>query len=550
MKAKISYSFNGKEYRNLENLAIDMSKNWKAALAELKSGNLLNQVKEYYPHIAINTDLEFKRCKYLDNVLTMFLHFIAPKLGVCIKGMFFKNLKEIAKYMADQHPVILQGVVAFVEDKCIEHLFLEEVVAKSDELVQLLPKIEANIQNPFVYYYLFKQFTQDTTAKDINFYLSYIAASSQPLEFTYNLTHNDDFLYQLSKIVGFDGAFAYAINEDFLFGLYDIVKNHTKVKFTDIVLKGYHIDMLIDYVNYSYVKEGKKVYKQYKKVSKKFRKGRNHTVKFAKEIYNLYNEFVQQYQKGNITALEEVYAIDKNICNTMVSQAYLDKVNNVVEGQQEFETKLMFGREDAVQIAKTAHSLRIYKKYSKTKSRFAWFNLILMVLIVGAGFALKQTGYETVTDAVLNSLIFYSAIGAILNLHILRKNRRSVKTMNKYFDENCYMTADTKQLNEYEYKKVTKKITYHYNLWSTLVVTLSMFQLFQFILIVVLGKVNAESSIAVALAGFAAINVILAPALGFLFSVFKKNKKASYTIKVFFYILLISLLCVGALFII
>lgn len=328
MKQTKPFIFMGNSYFEYQKLAKAMAENWNDAVIEINNGVSLTYFADNDPAIYGKMQVEIQRCKYADNVLTAFLYYIAPNLGICIKGRFFVSLVQMAEVMEENYAKIIPGIQAFIEDKCISHLFMDDLMEnyKNKMMISLIPTIESNIEDSFAYYYFFKLFTDKKNTrknKELDPFLSVFGSQTNSIQTVYNITRRDDFLYSLSKYIGFDRTLAYKKNPDFLLGLYDNAQPYTSVDLKPLMYCGYHIYMLANFKNYSYKKGiAKDIYGQYVKLSSRYAKGKDLDIDFARKAYDLYLRFVAAYQAGDIITSNVVYSLDKVSCNTVVCSSY------------------------------------------------------------------------------------------------------------------------------------------------------------------------------------------------------------------------------------
>lgn len=336
MKQNIGYFFKNKTYYDYDTLVKDFAANWKEAIQELKDGRLQSYLETVDPYIHGIMQAEFKRCKYLDNILSLILLQMAPNLGYCIKGKFFKGIFDIIAFARKEYSRVIVAVQNFIEDKCLSRLFINDIISYEGGItafVEELPLIEANIKNSFVYYYFIKHFEpqeiQEELINPLNYYLSPLIGETKILEKLYKVTRRDDFLYELTKYIGFKETLAYQKNDNFVFGLYDLIKSYLSFDFTSLVYEGYHIFMLANFKNYSYAKgKPRDIFGQYVKLSSRYAKGKNLDLDFARQCFELYYRFVEYHKNDTIVPLAEAYFLDKVSCNTFACSAYDDEAED------------------------------------------------------------------------------------------------------------------------------------------------------------------------------------------------------------------------------
>lgn len=529
MKQNATFIFKNKPYNDYKELATAFADNWNEAIAQINNDYevFLNYFLKNDPFVYGQMKIEIKRCKYLDNVLTSLIHFLSPELGICIKGKFFKDLKDMAMYMEQQYSLIVPGIKAFLEDKCISHLYLKDLIKLEkdyDGFVRQLPLLEANGNSDFVYYYFFMHFSKNSMYKSLDLFLGQCLNEKDPIKMFYGITRRSDFLYSLSMVVGLEKTIAYEKNKDFLYSLYDLVHKDIDFDFKKVFYSGYPFFNLANFKNYSYNSpKAKKISEQYVKYSLSYAKGKDTSIDFAKKVFNLYYSFVKEYQNQNIVELNSKFNMNRICCNTICCEAYdalalsapvsikevlhkpiAPNTNENVSDEmfsvpapdfahaeedqgeiKELKKPILaddFNDEDnepakiSNEVDESTSKLNEFRRHYFSKELVALFSFIFFIwgafefiyrVIIKKGIIIEKTFDFGIAGC--------SIVLAAVSLVIFIKNKKSKALCKKYFDVNGNKNSAYEALNKLERQKIRKNIYYGFRVWSTLMIILSSY---------------------------------------------------------------------------
>lgn len=586
MKQNSTFIFKNKSYNDYKEIALAFADNWNEAIAQINNDYevFLNYFLKNDPFIYGQMKIEIKRCKYLDNVLTSLIHLLAPELGICIKGKFFSDLKAMALYMEQQYSVIVPGIKAFLEDKCVSHLYLKDLIKlekDNETFVRQLPLLEANANSEFVYYFFFMHFSKNSMYKSLDLFLGQCLSEKDPIKMFYSITRRADFLYSLSMVVGLESTISYEKNKDFLFSLYDLVHKDIEFDFKKVFYSGYPFFNLANFKNYSYNSpKAKKISEQYVKYSLSYAKGKDTSIDFAKKVFNLYYSFVKEYQNQNIVETNAKFNLNRICCNTICCEAYdslalsapvsikevLHKpiVPNANEGVsdemfsvpapdfahaeddqgeiKEYKKPIVddFLEDDNNTLAdkeskidESTAKLVEFRRHYFSKELIALLGIILFIwgafefvyrVIIKKGIIIDKT-FDIGIAACAIVLLAISIV-------IFIKNKKSKALSKKYFDINGNRNSNYEELNKLERQKVRKDIYYGFRAWSTVIIIFSSYVLVCLLWYYanpLLANINSEFIIKL-LDKWNNYLLLIAPVISFLMCILKKKQNLLYAV--------------------
>lgn len=309
------YVFLDKEFTSYQEIAEAFSKNWEDAIKVINDGSFLKYLNEVDKLMYGKVDLSIKRCRFIDNALTMTIYSLDSTKGFYLRDLYFEDFTSFATIVRDSFPEVNPLLKNFFIDKCVSYLFMPLEFASEDEKKcwALIQQIEE--YSKFDYIYLFFQCLIDP--EDTQMEVGYNAPTKVEyyLQHTLNdvkdafasikqLSEDNLFLSYLIIECGIENVIEYKSNPDnYFYGLIDLIKNYTIFDLKPLLLVGPHMWMLENYTNYIFKgKTSKNILKKYqnmpslKDVEKK--EDIDAIISINKEALHLYIEMSQYFVRN------------------------------------------------------------------------------------------------------------------------------------------------------------------------------------------------------------------------------------------------------------
>ncbi len=478
MAQKEGILFLGNEFSNYKALAKAMASHWGDSISTIEKPEFLAYFAKSDPYMYGRLELEIKRCHFLETALSMVIYALYPEEGVCIKGTFFKSLKDIAVCMQQNYPKILPSIRTFFKDHCISHVFLSQLpVGYQDsfqdaKFLEEIPFIENNIDNVLVYRYFMNHYTIGMKQNVISgfttfdfYFRNILNHSKEVFSYVDELSTNADFLVDLAYIHGLNKVFEYTKANNKFFLTIELIKDYITFDIKILLKTGYHLWLADNYNNFNTMGlDAKELFKNYSKMPKveeAFSKNNEYVIDYCKKLHSMYLTFIEMYEMKMIFPKEEEFVIDRPYGDTYVSVKYLEMNDlntyvepvNIIKTEEEIKNIIKENKRirknnereinESAKAAKKQQKLEDFmrpEKYKKTLLNRTFY--LALALIASAGILV----YPILTIFV-DSEIFISDIygyvtlgacglGALIALVMFIKNAVAAGTLKKYFGKN------------------------------------------------------------------------------------------------------------------
>lgn len=328
---KTKFEFLGEHYTDEKTLALALARNFADAINYIFTENFLNSVSDSYLKGRIVA--EIRRCKYVESAVSMVIYLLNPELGLCVKGKFFKSLKDLANYMCYETDS---------DDKAIIHLFLDHAITHTLALVESdsqdfrkdIVYVEEHIEDKSIYDYFISLFDVGFKQNDahglsvFDYALYGIASEKDKFQAFLELLDTPSFKSCLYSHFGISYTLSLYEKSDYPYVIFNLLKDNTSIDLTPFTGNGVHVWTLTKIKNYKFTRIAKKIKHQMKKLAGKAKKVQlfNEKLNNSSQCYELYKCFVDAYDYGFIVAKEEQYELNYDGYKNRASLAYINEL--------------------------------------------------------------------------------------------------------------------------------------------------------------------------------------------------------------------------------
>ena len=492
------YVFNGKEYDNLNNLAMAYKESFDLGIKDIyeNTKKFLKFVKANTKNKerikAISNDIYLS--KYKNNALTFVIFDLLDVKEVVINGktVTFAQFIQLIK----ENNNVDNALFRFLEDHGVTRCF--ERLDPSSKYFKDMYFVERNFDNPFTYKYLSTLFTFEMKESIFAKITSIAIQNEECFRRASKLMRDDTFMLSIAHIYGFREAISIIKEKNGLFYAAKLFKHDKKSDIDDEQLRRMFNDSFFwwlydNYEAYNAKGKAKQVMQRLKSIKKEFskfakEKSENQIAKInfdfytdvSRKLYLAYLDFVYYYRTGLITPTKDVdsskFEFDKPYCRTYITESYMAgkviKLYNPNEKSTQLDVNPLTGEkivrdeaekkvdiddisdeapQDELLLADEEIYVREVKSI-KRSARFAYVAVILGLLNAGisaAGVVINKSNLtgkmvELIKKAYNTPLIIAGVLGGLLAIFFgviicVLENRR-IKAFNDY---HFMMDADT-----------------------------------------------------------------------------------------------------------
>ena len=339
------YIFNGKEFDNLNNLALAYKDNFELGVKDIyeNTSKFLKFVKSNTKNkerIKVITN-DIYLSKYKNNGLTFVIYDLLDVKEVVINGKSV-DFKQFIQLISE-NPNTDNALFKFLEDHGVTRCY--ERLDPSSKYFKDMYFVERNYDHEFTYKYLSTLFTFEKKESIAAKMTSIAIQNEECFRRASKLIRNDQFMLSVAHMYGFREAISAIKEKNGLFYVCKLFNHDKKYGIEDDQLRRMFADSFFWwlYDNYeAYVAKGKA-----KQVMQRIRRIKKDFSKFATEkdgkqiakinfdfytdvsrkLYLAYLDFVYYYRVGLITPSKDVdaskFEFDKPYCKTYITESYM-----------------------------------------------------------------------------------------------------------------------------------------------------------------------------------------------------------------------------------
>lgn len=339
------YIFNGKEFDNLNNLALAYKDNFELGVKDIyeNTSKFLKFVKSNTKNKerikAITNDIYLS--KYKNNGLTFVIYDLLDVKEVVINGKSV-DFKQFIQLITE-NPNTDNALFKFLEDHGVTRCY--ERLDPSSKYFKDMYFVERNYDHEFTYKYLSTLFTFEKKESIAAKMTSIAIQNEECFRRASKLIRNDQFMLSVAHMYGFREAISAIKEKNGLFYVCKLFNHDKKYGIEDDQLRRMFSDSFFWwlYDNYeAYVAKGKakQVMQRIKRIKKEFSKFATEKdgkqiakinfdfyTEVSRKLYLAYLDFVYYYRAGLIVPSKEVEAskfeFDKPYCKTYITESYM-----------------------------------------------------------------------------------------------------------------------------------------------------------------------------------------------------------------------------------
>lgn len=422
-KKNKTYVFNEMGCKDLNELGINYSKSFRLAIDDIftNTKKLLKFVKYNDKKLVKDVVSIITDCKYKNNVATFLIYLFCNDKRVVINGeaLSFKGLVYRLRVNGENH----KAIYAFMEDLGISKTYANEKI--DPYLYADAYYIEKNIHDPFTYEYLTTYFEFDYVESLRSFISNIFISDEERFRRAVKIVKNPRFCMILAHKVGFKSVFQMRnANCPIFDAIKNLVCEFDEIELYKIVSDTFFFWLLENFDKYTYKKTAKKIFKELVALKKLYEKQKKNSTFFeridlASNLYDCYINFVIEFKNGNISVKkkydDQAFTPDKPYCNTFITIDYM-KNHTVKLKSSNFEKNNDLDdyplENDSIEEAEASDEIIIKKHISEKE------------LLMQEKFLRKQRGFSKfsifTSCLFLIFLLAYKLIEMIMNNEALR----------------------------------------------------------------------------------------------------------------------------------
>ena len=504
MTTKGNYRFLNETFENEQDFALALSQNYADALNYIFTNEFKSCFLDSY--LRGRVDAEIKRCKYAESALTMIIYLLNPSLGLCVRGKYFKTLKDLARFMYNTSLDKQKSIIHLFKDHCITHtLGLKEKL--DDKLKNDIVYVEDHIEDDSIYEYFVSLFDIKFKQEDahglsvFDYFIYGVTNEKDRFQAYLNLLNDPSFKSSLYKVYSIPEILKIYNQKDAPFAILKLLGENVSIDMAPIVDSGINVWLCKNVDNYKFARKAKHIKRLLVKCNNYIQKlsSIEEKIEFNEKIYNIYKSFINFYDCNLITAKSEEYEFKYYYNGSRGTKAYYNSINIVISDEYLIEQPVYSKANKKKIIHHTNVELKKYldKEFEQNKENdnvptrqikrlssyrfFAIFSLIVS-LLSAVGISLLAI-YNIIEFTDLYSLIMLSVAGFALLFSIFTINlfSKKINVIRENFlgNDEQYLLQKAEKTVVYKkgYKRTLLAVLINDILYSTLLAAFTYFLL-------------------------------------------------------------------------
>lgn len=335
MTTKGNYRFLNQTFENEQDFALALSQNYADALNYIFTTEFKSCFLDSY--LRGRVDAEIKRCKYAESALTMIIYLLNPNLGLCVRGKYFKTLKDLARFMYNTSLDKPKSIIHLFKDHCITHtLGLREEL--DEKLRNDIVYVEDHIEDDSIYEYFVSLFDIKFKQEDahglsvFDYFIYGVTNEKDRFQAYLNLLNDPSFKSSLYKVYSIPEVLKIYNQKDAPFAILKLLGENVSIDMAPIVDSGINVWLCKNVENYKFARKAKHIKRLLIKCKNYIEKLTTieEKIEFNEKIYNVYKSFINFYDCNLISAKSEEYEFKYYYNNSRGTKAYFNSINVVV----------------------------------------------------------------------------------------------------------------------------------------------------------------------------------------------------------------------------
>ncbi len=362
------FVFLDQEYTDLNALGLAFAEHFKSAISAIQEKEFLSFIKKFKKEKQECLRYLFES-RYLQSALSMLIYHMTNDHLLVLGGKAYQGIEDVLKSIKED-----VNISIFLSDKGFSNTLLPTL--EDEKLKQDVIALEQNHTDEFTIDYMEHYFDQDSLGDITTMIHELFVSSDERFGTAIRLFSDEKIQFVLAHRFSLKEVLQMRSEPTVVFSALKLLKSEFDIASLLPVLEDtFYLDLLEHLKEFKWKKHSKSLLKELNEKKKVLRKKKDKIsfemlLNIHKELYSLYLKVVSEYQKGNMIAKNEAYALVLPYAHTFIYQSY-------VEGHA---LTLSPAAEEEQPVLKAEYQLDQLRRAISQHHHFSWFMLIIEIL--------------------------------------------------------------------------------------------------------------------------------------------------------------------------